>query len=1358
MATFLAHYQSIKKSAQRLVVAIADVNDLWPTVKEGFEARVPFRKACLNSKFQNSVILDKLPVEYILTTDSRLRSRTPQEQNAFCFQEPFAMVVLVTCEDLEEYKTILKPRLKEITQNEEREWFIVFVSKAQLANDQAGKLTRKIYNKIEVDFSNKKRERCCKLDMHVADAAFWEDVESKIVECIRFSLDRRVLFYEEEIRNLTENHHPQAGSFVNYFILKESLASMFQMTQLQDDALREYEELEQSYLESVNLSSMKQRKFGGHDHGDDSAALLDSHRKPLSQLVEDDTFREFDFRQYLFACQAELLFFLNRPVDVAARGYSFIISFSRLLSDNEKSLPFSLREVWVLTACMTLIKETEERFSARSMTIEAEKEFHRLQADLYSLARVKLMRLGDLIGYGGNIERTPCNSANLSMLPWPKPNIWPSIPSDAADRISLKGQFSEKRSKPFGITRKPLPLAPTLLLRDANRRRASLSVGNIPEFLESRQSFKESPAGDNASSLALSPGGVPPAPLRSMSMSANGDLTGSLNSPGAGPSTPIRSVSFGTTAKAGAATNRYDRPMKLPEICAAAEFAIQSMVTDEKLLKGLSSAENFEDFLMELTKAAADSYHQSWRKRHGVVLDGEVAAFYSRHGNYDSAAKLYEKVCAMYSGDGWHALLAEVLPDLAECQKQLEDLAGYLLSCIKLLSLEKGLLEDSERHTVQSEVLWLAHTELKNPVSVDVSTLITFSGRGGSPLKLCEGDPGSLAISVWSGFPGEITLDALSVTLIATFTAEEGVKVVRSAQAPSLKPGKNDVVMVLPPQRAGSYVLGVLTGQLGQLRLRSHTYCMTSALSSKGGSPESDDFLSLERPLRPVLEVSEPRPLVDITCVVSWGLLINEPQWLGLVIRPIDYSLKGSILHLSSGSGLQIEEEQICEIEAAGKLLKGSNQKQFPKDHGNPSSAGENPFIVKGKEKQFLGMKDGKVSLPDSASDQASILWLRVRAVQRMQKNGFLTPSPPSSPLKAYDKDMANGNILEDSTTLSNFSGLLLGQDDKKHGSSRSKDNQTIGVRKLDVKLEYGAALSRTYERTLTVQFLDPLRVVSRVIAKGSDSIIFLQVTLISQLNASITIEDAELVLQPGFVHVNGESGRPFPSSILPLVMAPSSESALLFTARYEMSGKRSEEYSNSVQCELEVGSTVVIKYQIVGDRALGAHSPLTCLKKDSMQEHPLLEFKSFLVLQMPISDPFLAVGMLPLPVDNPCVGEQMILQWRVERITEGTCKPSYTSTDQKLDDVEHLYYEVEADPDHWMLAGRKKGWFFMPQQNGGRVVVSLVCIPLIVGYVQPPCLLLPGVDKTRISNTPAGPHSICILPPPLCSSFCVKK
>jgi hypothetical protein len=51
-----------------------------------------------------------------------------------------------------------------------------------------------------------------------------------------------------------------------------------------------------------------------------------------------------------------------------------------------------------------------------------------------------------------------------------------------------------------------------------------------------------------------------------------------------------------------------------------------------------------QDLFLDLTRAAADNFHSSWRKRHGVVLDGEVAAVHYRRGAMDAAAKLYEKV------------------------------------------------------------------------------------------------------------------------------------------------------------------------------------------------------------------------------------------------------------------------------------------------------------------------------------------------------------------------------------------------------------------------------------------------------------------------------------------------------------------------------------------------------------------------------------------------------------------------------------------------------------------------------------------------------------------------------------------
>lgn len=57
--------------------------------------------------------------------------------------------------------------------------------------------------------------------------------------------------------------------------------------------------------DAVNVAG-KQRDFGGIDRGDDQAALLNPGNKLLTQIVQDDSFREFEFRQYLFACQSKV--------------------------------------------------------------------------------------------------------------------------------------------------------------------------------------------------------------------------------------------------------------------------------------------------------------------------------------------------------------------------------------------------------------------------------------------------------------------------------------------------------------------------------------------------------------------------------------------------------------------------------------------------------------------------------------------------------------------------------------------------------------------------------------------------------------------------------------------------------------------------------------------------------------------------------------------------------------------------------------------------------------------------------------------------------------------------------------------
>ncbi|KAF2285964.1 hypothetical protein GH714_009233 [Hevea brasiliensis] len=1042
---------------------IEDVSDLWPNIKDRFEEQLPFKRACLNNKTRNLVFVDNLPAEFILTTDARLRSRFPQEQSLFWFREPYATVVLVTCEDLEEFKTILKPRLRLIVQNDEREWFIVFVSRAHPSNDNATKMAKKVYAKLEAEFSSKKRERCCKFDIHGPEANFWEDLESKIMECVKNTLDRRVQFYEDEIRKLSEQRFMPVWNFCNFFVLK--------------------------------LIRVGQREFGGLDSGDDQAALLNIGNKPLTQIVQDDSFREFEFRQYLLPANQrlmgahkdswvhahidmELLFKLNRPFEVVSRGYPFVISFSKALILHESTLPFCLREVWVISACLALINATSSHYNDGLVASDIEKEFYRLQGDLYSLCRVKFMRLAYLIGYGMDIERSPVNSASLSMLPWPKPAVWPSLPADASSQVLDKEKVilqATPRSKHFGIQRKSLPLEPSVLLREANRRRASLSAGNMFEMFDSRPSLIDGSTPD------ASPSTSPLQKAKTFSMprtnSSPGNFDGSM-----------------------------DRPMRLAEIYVAAEHALKRTISNADLWKSLSSLEEFEQKYLELTKGAADNYHHSWWKRHGVVLDGEIAAVCFRHGNFDLAAKSYEKVCALYAGEGWQELLADVLPNLAECQKMLNDQAGYLSSCVRLLSLDK-----------------------------DVSSLITFSGNLGPPLELCDGDPGTLSVTVWSGFPDDITLDSLSLTLMATFNADEGAKALRSSTATVLKPGRNTITLALPPQKPGSYVLGFLLGKL----------------------------------------VFKPRPLVDLTAAVSSALLINETQWVGIIVRPIDYSLKGAVLHIDTGPGLKIEESHVIEMESC------ANVSQSAAEISNMNGTQKDCTLAANKEPEQLSLDDGRIEFSDWASDVNSVLWIPVLAISDTLPKGSSSVNP-------------------------------------------QKQSIVDGMRTIALKLEFGASHNQIFEKTIAVHFTDPFHVSTRVADKCNDGTLLLQVILHSQVKASLTIYDAWLELQDGFVHTGKGNGRPT-SSFFPLVISPTSKAGILFSICLgKMIGEDELEARKP-----ETESILNIRYGISGERTIGAHPPVAVESVRPEVARQDLIFKSALILQRPVLDPCLAVGFL---------------------------------------------------------------------------------------------------------------------------------
>lgn len=117
--------------------------------------------------------------------------------------------------------------------------------------------------------------------------------------------------------------------------------------------------------------------------------------------------------------------------------------------------------------------------------------------------------------------------------------------------------------------------------------------------------------------------------------------------------------------------------------------------------------------------------------------------------------------------------------------------------------------------------------------------------------------------------------------------------------------------------------------------------------------------------------MAKPRSLVDLTAAVSSALLMNEAQWVGIIVRPIDYSLKGAVLHIDTGPGLSIEENHVIEIEKHAIGLQNMADLDNSRDNLSPVS----------DEVKQLTLEDGKIRLPHWTNNITSVLWIPLRAI-----------------------------------------------------------------------------------------------------------------------------------------------------------------------------------------------------------------------------------------------------------------------------------------------------------------------------------------------------------------------------------------
>lgn len=177
------------------------------------------------------------------------------------FLAPYCSLYFVNASTVDDYKDRHRPAIRKWIEASfgqskrwKPQWLLVYVSidseSAEAVNDT------KVYSKLAGDFYvDKAGDRSVHLCLCTGDVVGYNSIDnapellqeteplvSRLRMCIVESFLDRGALYEKEIQRLKKN--PNSIDFRQLFLVKESLALMYQIMDLGEDALRQYEELD----------------------------------------------------------------------------------------------------------------------------------------------------------------------------------------------------------------------------------------------------------------------------------------------------------------------------------------------------------------------------------------------------------------------------------------------------------------------------------------------------------------------------------------------------------------------------------------------------------------------------------------------------------------------------------------------------------------------------------------------------------------------------------------------------------------------------------------------------------------------------------------------------------------------------------------------------------------------------------------------------------------------------------------------------------------------------------------------------------------------------------------------------------
>ncbi|TFK43010.1 trafficking protein particle complex subunit 10 [Crucibulum laeve] len=393
----------------------------WPKVHAAIAAQLPLRNIHWKSTSKSSVrTIQELDV-YLVPLET-LRDEHTSQIPVTLLEKPLINVYVVHCEDhdLETYRSVVKKQVKDwhstVSTRRNQEWLILQIIRpeARAPTGNFFQIKGSVLDKLKADFNTDKRDRCVQVTWVSGNEnplAFAE-FANKMKDGILSAFDLAVAQRQEEVKRSEGQQQMPGWNFCTFFILKESLAASYEGMNLLDEALTQYEELEESFYHVWKERNMSWfGPFISAGPNDDSLPLLSVTKKPYRDLILANTITVFDFRIYLLARQCEVLAKIGFLGDVTNKVTSFLGTFGTRLLDAELSLaPFFIQS-WKYSSALSVVEQCDKWVTTYKLESAKTPAFNAGKGELLEIARTQL----DLIGLKcGHLPERPPFSVSSS--------------------------------------------------------------------------------------------------------------------------------------------------------------------------------------------------------------------------------------------------------------------------------------------------------------------------------------------------------------------------------------------------------------------------------------------------------------------------------------------------------------------------------------------------------------------------------------------------------------------------------------------------------------------------------------------------------------------------------------------------------------------------------------------------------------------------------------------------------------------------------------------------------------------------------------------------------------------------------